>query len=295
MRLDTRTHRLFDFYWENIDLMPKLLGILLRLTGKIEEARLATLDYRVPRTEFVIPGLPSRFDGYCILHMSDLHIDEIIDGGRALTSTVSSVEFDLCVLTGDYRFDTYGPYEETLEGMTRLLPFLNCSDGVVGILGNHDMLEMLPYLEALGITMLMNEVTTVRRGDQRLWIAGVDDCHYYQVADLHSARAAIPAGAADIVIFNQTASIFPAPECESYTNTPQSQPYTIFRRHIFTDAAPITSATSGLGLSIRAINPIKLNPHSSLRRSLVRIFHMRNMTERPTIAGGPNGRNYVTC
>lgn len=200
MRLDARSFRLFDFYWENIDLMPKVLGILLRLTGTLEGARQATLDYQVHHVDFIIPNLPSRFDGYCILHLSDLHIDQIIDGGQALRSTVSSLNFDLCVLTGDYRFDTYGPYEEALQGMENLMGVLNGADGVIGILGNHDIIEMLPLLERLGITMLMNEATTVKRGDQRLWIAGLDDCHYYQVADLQSARAAIPAEAADILL-----------------------------------------------------------------------------------------------
>ena len=200
MRLDTRSFRLFDVYWENVDLLPKLLGVVLRLTGKLEEARQATLDYRIHRAEFVLPGLPVQFDNYRILHLSDLHIDQIVDGGQALFSTISSLDFDLCVLTGDYRFDTYGPYEDTLKGMERLLPVLDCPDGVIGILGNHDIIEMLPYLESLGITMLMNEVTTVQRGDQHLWIAGLDDCHYYQVADLQGARAPIPAGAADVLL-----------------------------------------------------------------------------------------------
>jgi hypothetical protein len=47
MRLDASSLRLFDFYWENVDLMPRLLGLLLRLCGQLEAAQDATLNYQV--------------------------------------------------------------------------------------------------------------------------------------------------------------------------------------------------------------------------------------------------------
>ena len=187
MRFDVRTMRLFDFYWENFDFMPKALRIVLKLSGLMKWASANALLYQLQEFEIPIEGLPRCFDGYRILHLSDLHIDEILDGGERLCQTVAGLEYDLCVLTGDFRFDTYGSSDEVMSRMARLMEVLDCSDGVVGILGNHDFIEMVPDFEAMGITMLLNESLAIERGEHRVWIVGLDDAHYYEVDDI--ARA----------------------------------------------------------------------------------------------------------
>ena len=187
MRFDVRTMRLFDFYWENFDFMPKALRIVLKLSGLMKRASANALLYQLQEFEIPIEGLPRCFDGYRILHLSDLHIDEILDGGERLCQTVAGLEYDLCVLTGDFRFDTYGSSDEVMSRMTRLMEVLDCSDGVVGILGNHDFIEMVPDFEAMGITMLLNESLAIERGEHRVWLVGLDDTHYYEVDDI--ARA----------------------------------------------------------------------------------------------------------
>ena len=189
MRFGVRSFRLFRFYWENFDLMPKALGVVLNMTGLMGWARANAVRYRLLELEIAIEGLPQTFDGYRILHLSDLHIDEICDGGELLCSTVAGLEFDLCVMTGDYRFDTSGVFDETMTRMSRLMDVLKCRDGVVGILGNHDFIEMVPHLEGLGMTVLLNESLAIERGEDRIWLVGLDDAHYYEVADLARATA----------------------------------------------------------------------------------------------------------
>ena len=193
MRFDVRTIRVFRFYWENFDLMPKVLGVVLSMTGLMEWARANTLRYRLLEFEIPIEGLPQSFDGYRIMHLSYLHIDEIRDGGELLCHTVAKLEYDLCVITGDYRFDTSGVFYETVERMSRLMEVLKCPDGVVGILGNHDFIEMVPHLEGLGMKMLLNESLAIERGEHRIWLVGLDDAHYYEVADLARAIANVDA------------------------------------------------------------------------------------------------------
>jgi predicted MPP superfamily phosphohydrolase len=200
MRFETRGVSLFNIYWENVDVMPKLLGLLLRLTRQLHKAQQETLNYQVRLHDLPIVGLPSSFNGYRILHLSDLHIDQIPDGGWALRSLVASMRYDLCVITGDFRFDTCGSCEQTMICMANLMQVIECPDGVIGILGNHDFIEMLPQLEAVGITMLINEVTSITRGRQQLWVAGLDDCHFYDVADLKATQAHIPEGAANVLL-----------------------------------------------------------------------------------------------
>lgn len=200
MRFDVRTIRLCRFYWENFDLMPKTLGVVLRLTGLMGRARANALRYRLRELDITIEGLPRAFDGYRILHLSDLHIDEVLDGGERLRQTIAGLDYDLCVLTGDYRFDTYGVYDEMMTRMSRLVEELTCADGVVGILGNHDFIEMVPGLEASGMTVLLNESLALARGEQRIWLAGLDDAHYYEVADLGRAMAGVEPSATCILL-----------------------------------------------------------------------------------------------
>jgi predicted MPP superfamily phosphohydrolase len=97
------------------------------------------------------------------------------------------LEYDLCVLTGDFRFDTYGVFDGVMSRMARLMEVLNCSDGVVGILGNHDFIEMVPGFEAMGMTVLLNESLSIKRGEHQIWLVGLDDVHYYEVDDLGRA------------------------------------------------------------------------------------------------------------
>jgi len=59
-------------------------------------------------------------------------------------------------------------------------------------LGNHDFIETVPLLEAMGIRVLLNEAVAIQRGDEAIWIAGTDDCHFYQVVDLSKALGGIP-------------------------------------------------------------------------------------------------------
>jgi len=187
MRFDVHNKRFFDFYWENFEFMPKALEVILKLSGSMKRASDNALCYRLQESDFPIEGLSRSFDGYRILHLSDLHIDRIRDGGDRLRRTVKGLEYDLCVLTGDFRFDTYGEFDEVMSRMARLMEILDCSDGVVGILGNHDFIEMVPGFEAMGITMLLNESLAIERDGQKIWLAGLDDVHYYQVDDLERA------------------------------------------------------------------------------------------------------------
>lgn len=200
MRFGVREIRVFQFYWENFDLMPKALGVLLRMAGLLEWARKNALGYRVLRHDMPIRRLPEAFEGYRVLHLSDLHIDEIRDGADSLCEMVADLEYDLCVLTGDYRFDTHGVFDETIAGMDRLMGSLNAPDGVIGILGNHDFIEMVPGLETMGIRLLLNEALPIERGADRIWLVGLDDAHYYQVDDLERAAAGIDSADAKILL-----------------------------------------------------------------------------------------------
>jgi predicted MPP superfamily phosphohydrolase len=63
---------------------------------------------------------------------------------------------------------------------------------VYGVLGNHDTIRMVPGLEAMGIRMLLNECDIIERGSDRIYLAGIDDAHFYRVDNIEKAGALIP-------------------------------------------------------------------------------------------------------
>jgi predicted MPP superfamily phosphohydrolase len=78
---------------------------------------------------------------------------------------------------------------------------------VFGVLGNHDTIQMLPGLEAMGIRMLQNECEVIKRGDQAIYLAGIDDAHYFRVDNIEKAGAQIPE-AAFAILLSHTPEIF---------------------------------------------------------------------------------------
>jgi uncharacterized protein len=104
----------------------------------------------------------------------------------------------VCVLTGDYRGKTFGPFDAALEGLARVRSHLK--GPVYGVLGNHDTIRMVPALEEMGIRMLLNEYETISRGDEAIYLAGIDDAHYYRVDNIEKAASEIPANGFSILL-----------------------------------------------------------------------------------------------
>jgi hypothetical protein len=100
------------------------------------------------------------------------------------------VAADLTVLTGDFRGPTTGPFEVALAEVERLLPAL--PKPLYAVLGNHDSIDMVAPLEAMGVRCLVNESVALDRGDAALHLAGVDDAHFYRMDNLDQALADVP-------------------------------------------------------------------------------------------------------
>ncbi len=134
--------------------------------------------------------LPNLFNGFSILQLSDLHVDMNEEAMQRVASLLTGLTYDICVLTGDYRGQNFGPFEAALAGMARIRAALKAP--VYGVLGDHDTVCMVPGLEAMGIRMLLNECETIKRGHQRIHLAGIDDAHFYRVDNIEKAAAKIP-------------------------------------------------------------------------------------------------------
>lgn len=178
--------------------LPRLLHLALRLCGLRERGRRNTLSIDLQRQEIALRRLPAAFEGLQLLHLSDLHLDVGSSFVAALIERVRGVPHDLCVLTGDFRFRTCGPVDAAMQALAALRPHL--APQVFAVLGNHDTIRMVPILEALGIRVLMNESARIERGGQALYVAGIDDAHYFKTHGLHKAADDIPDGACSLLL-----------------------------------------------------------------------------------------------
>jgi predicted MPP superfamily phosphohydrolase len=186
------------FNLENASFAPQIIKMALQLTGLYGRAR-KNADRVLIRHNTVRSGhLPESFDGFTILHISDLHADISVGAMRHLLGLVSDLKYDLCALTGDYRGKTCGPFDESLDYVDALRARLK--PPVYGILGNHDSIRMAPAMEAMGIRMLFNECEAIARGDQSIYLAGIDDAHFYRIDDIGKAAAPIPREAFSVLL-----------------------------------------------------------------------------------------------
>lgn len=186
------------FHLENWYSMHGLIRGCLRLTGLHGRGRRNALDIQVRRHDVTLPTLPAAFDGFTILHLSDLHVDSSTEFADALLERVRPLDYDLCVLTGDYRTRTFGPFAETLAGLERLRHAIKGS--AYAVLGNHDTLRLVPGMEAMGYRLLMNESAKLTRGAEVIHLSGIDDAHYYRMENFHRAAHDIPLGAVSILL-----------------------------------------------------------------------------------------------
>jgi len=178
------------FHIENLLFSHTLIEAVLRLAGLYQRGRRNAVKLRLRQNEIVSQRVPRAFDGFRILHLSDLHTDMNEQAMACIVDLLPSLEYDLCVLTGDYRGKTFGPFSQSLAGMAPLREALK--GPVYGVLGNHDTIRMVPDLERMGIRMLLNECVVIERGGQRIHLAGIDDAHYFRVDNIEKAADAVP-------------------------------------------------------------------------------------------------------
>jgi len=186
------------FHIENWYSIHSVIRTLLRLTGLYWRGRANAARVQVKHNEVGLDRLPPAFDGFTLLHISDFHAD-ISDGAmEQLEKILPGLSYDLCVLTGDYRGPTFGPFDDALARMRPVLAGIKRP--IYGVLGNHDTIRMVPGLEAMGIRMLLNECEAIVRAGASMYLAGIDDAHYFRVDNIEKAASTIPHQAVSILL-----------------------------------------------------------------------------------------------
>jgi len=186
------------FHLENWPSAPALIRAALTLVGLHGRGRRNALRMVLRHHEVALPALPAAFDGFALLHLSDLHLDSSDAFVDRLIDSVQGLACDACVLTGDFRFRTAGPHDAALAALERLRPHLPAA--CYAVLGNHDSIRMVPRMEWMGLRVLLNESVRIDRGADAIHLAGIDDAHYFRAHGLHKAADGIPVGACAILL-----------------------------------------------------------------------------------------------
>ncbi len=146
------------------------------------------LDVR--QVEYYSEELPHSFDGYRIVQFSDAHVGTYLNGRRHILEkaidSINAQKADMVVFTGDLQ--NMRPSE--IRPLAPILSRLHAKDGVVSILGNHDYAvyvkddektkeannrETIDLERQMGWTLLLNEHLTVRRGNDSIVVAGMEN------------------------------------------------------------------------------------------------------------------------
>jgi len=136
-------------------------------------------------------GLPVGFDGFTILFISDLHLDLPTGALEQAIRLLAEVECDIAVFGGDYQSYGTPPAKDTAAAMAPLVGAIHAKSGVFAILGNHDRHDLVAPLEALGLTLLINESAALARDGETITLIGCDDINVFHD---HAAEQALHRG-----------------------------------------------------------------------------------------------------
>jgi predicted MPP superfamily phosphohydrolase len=127
--------------------------------------------------EIAIRGLPRQFDGYTILHLTDLHISRLFPASwaRAVVARSNQLGVDLIAITGDLIDGTLDARRADIAPLRDL----KAPDGVYVISGNHEYIfgyaTWMAHFAALGLRSLENRHIVLDRGGGKLVLAGITD------------------------------------------------------------------------------------------------------------------------
>ncbi len=156
------------------------IALSLKAAGLFSWGYRNALDIVLKEHELYFDELPEAFDGYRILHLTDLHIDCLPGLEDIICDIVEDLRYDTCVMTGDYRLGAYGDYDRSVtEPLRNIVNSLQAPDGVYATLGNHDTRQVVPVLESMGVQVLTNETVDIHRGSEKIRLTGTDDPYAY--------------------------------------------------------------------------------------------------------------------
>lgn len=188
--------------WQQLLSPAGIAGLTALFYGTTIEPYRPTLT----RIEIPLANLPPAFDGFTIAHISDIHVGSWTSS-RHLNNVmrqINALNTDMIVLTGDYVIRVLRP--SFMQMLLESLRILRAKEGVYGVLGNHDYkvdaYAVREQVKMGGVHLLANDHIAIQRGDQTLYLAGIEDVLRGN-EDLDAALEGIPPGACIILLAHE--------------------------------------------------------------------------------------------
>lgn len=151
---------------------------------------LGRYNYKVETVTVTFDDLPAAFNGYKIVHLTDIHLGsfgENYKGIPRLVEEVNNLHPDVIVFTGDM----VNNYAEEMKPWIHVLNQLKAKDGKFAVTGNHDygdysawssevekeanFKQFLKNMENSGFQMLNNANVPLPLNGDTIYIAGVEN------------------------------------------------------------------------------------------------------------------------
>lgn len=147
-------------------------------------------DYRVLKEKIFFSNLPSKFKGFKIIQISDIHLGSFnknFDAVKKAVTIINEQNPDLILFTGDL-VNNFA--EETL-GWAPILSKMKAKYGKFSVLGNHDygdysqwptedekaknLQQIKDFHQEIGFQLLLNENQIIKIKDQEIALLGVEN------------------------------------------------------------------------------------------------------------------------
>ncbi|MFC6038828.1 metallophosphoesterase [Paenisporosarcina macmurdoensis] len=147
------------------------------------------------------PEIPTSFDGYRIVQVSDLHDATFGDKQQRLVNKIQQTKPDMIVITGDIIDSNRYNLQNSLDLIDQIVKI---SD-VYYVTGNHevatnDVERIKEELMARGVRVLSNETATVERAGETISLTGIDDPLMGEVAPQMIADSRVPSDAFTVLL-----------------------------------------------------------------------------------------------
>ena len=147
-------------------------------------------NFKIDVTEYAIESvdLPKNFDGFKIVHLSDLHNTEFGNDNEKLLKIIKEQKPDAVFVTGDTIDGFYTNIQIPIELFKEILKICD----VYFVIGNHESrvniniyTEFIDTLTEIGVIVLKDSCALIEKGEEKIQVIGLNDASEYK-ADYNS-------------------------------------------------------------------------------------------------------------
>jgi hypothetical protein len=147
-------------------------------------------NFRITNEKLSFPNLPEAFNGFKVVHISDIHIGSFLGHENQVKKAIELVNEqnpDIILFTGDL----VNNFAEELSGWIPILSDLRAKYGKFSILGNHDygdyfewpnkaekeqnLTNLKQAHKELGFKLLLNESMQIELNNSKIGLIGVEN------------------------------------------------------------------------------------------------------------------------